>query len=278
MVKHKKLFAILTLVCFMFTLMPVAAMAGSTATTVRTEAELKAAIEAGGEVVLGGDITLTTGSSITIAAGKTVTLDLNNKTISGNGLDAEGNRIPVIINKGALTITGGTIKSTGNNGGFPILNEAGATLVVDGVTVEGAPKADGAYPGYGIVNYGNLTVNGATINTYHGGVATMDGGKTIINDATVDVGQSTPTGITSWCLYTAGTGELIVNGGTYKNTATTKNSIGGGSICNGGSIQMVINGGTFDMNPSAYVVDNQYSFVFIIISKKLTRFMQQESD
>ena len=101
MIINKKLFAILTLVCFMFTLMPVAAMASDS--VIDTEAELKAAIEKGGEVVLGGDITLT-------------------ETTTSGSLQPGA---AMIINK-ALTIDGAghtiTITSTAGSRGFAIIN------------------------------------------------------------------------------------------------------------------------------------------------------------
>ena len=82
--KHKKLFAILTLVCFMFTLMPVAAFAegdipdgvtvsGATA-TVTTASGLEWALNNSSRVVLANDLNLSEG--VTVASGKTVILDL----------------------------------------------------------------------------------------------------------------------------------------------------------------------------------------------------------
>ncbi len=75
---------------------------------VTTAEALKTAVETGGEIKLGADITLT--SMLTIPADKTVTLDLNGLSITSAG--------KVIKNNGILTITdtkgGGKIISTGN--------------------------------------------------------------------------------------------------------------------------------------------------------------------
>ena len=73
--KHKKLFAILTLVCFMFTLMPVAAMAEENA--------LQTAIENGETniTLAAGTFTMpssTTSASITITGVEGTTIDVTN--------------------------------------------------------------------------------------------------------------------------------------------------------------------------------------------------------
>ena len=109
MIRNKKLFAILTLVCFMFTLMPVAAMASDG--VIDTEAELKAAIENGGEVVLGGDITLTeTTTSGSLQPGAAMIID---KALT---IDGAGHTI--------------TIASTAGSRGFAIINSAYSLNIV----------------------------------------------------------------------------------------------------------------------------------------------------
>jgi len=250
-------------------------------TAVATAEELTAALEAGGLVMLTDDIDLT--ESVTIPAGVTVNLDLNGKKITGIvGRDAEGNRIHTLVNNGTLTIKNGTVASAGDNGGSAIYNAAGAVLTIEDTTIEGAKFAGTAWPSYGINNYGTMTVNSATIKTYHGGIATGGDGVTVINYATVDVGQNTQTKQTSWALYTCENGKLTVNDGVFENTKNEYNQVyGGGYLCptstgevviNGGTFNkteadnngsgiyyqptnLVITGGTFDTNPSAYVAD-----------------------
>jgi len=102
--KNKKLFAILTLVCFLFTLMPMAAMAESDG-VIDTEDELQTALNDGGTVTLGGDITVTTGSTLTIAKDKNVTLDLNGHSITGTDNKTSGNYELILVDANAnLTI------------------------------------------------------------------------------------------------------------------------------------------------------------------------------
>ena len=233
-------------------------------------------------IVLASDIDLdgTTRStvySLIVASGRTLTLDLNGHTLSGNWHKDNG---AIIKNEGTLTVVGGTISSLANNGGSAILNYG--TLTVEDATLNGAPIVDGGWPSYAINNYGNLTVNRADIKTYHGAIATGDKGVTVINYASVDVGQSTQTKQTSWALYVFEDGQLTVNGGIFKNTKDEKNKVyGGGYICaistketiiNGGTFEkteadnngtgiyynctnLVINGGVFDTNPTKYVAE-----------------------
>ena len=130
--------------------------------------------------------------TIAIPAGVAVDLDLNGKTITGTkGRDADNNRIHVIVNNGILTIKDGTVKSAGNDGGSAIYNNAGATLTIEDVTLYGAPQSDPVYeagvskpfPSYAVNNYGNAVVNGATVKSYHGAIATGGNGVTVINES-----------------------------------------------------------------------------------------------
>ncbi len=209
---------------------------------------LQEAFEAGGEITLLRNVTLA--ETVILAEGQTVVLNLDGKTITGPNVakDAEGNRIHVIVNNGTLTINGnGTVQSIATNGGSAIYNSADAILIVNNVEINGAPLVDGGWPSYGINNYGTMTINGAKVNTYHGGIATGGNGIAIIEDATVDVGQSTQTKQTSWALYVFENGQLTVNNGTFKNTKDEKNKVyGGGYICATSTSKTIINGGTFD--------------------------------
>ena len=237
----------------------------------------------GGNFVLAADIDLA-GTSLVIPANKVVNLDLNGKVINGTvGRDADNNRIHVIVNNGILTIKDGTVKSAGNDGGSAIYNNEGATLTIEDVTLYGAPQSDPVYeagvskpyPSYAVNNYGNAVVNGATVKSYHGAIATGGNGVTVINDADIDVGLGQSTGITSYLIYSYDNAQVTVNDGKF---AFTKQEIyvnGGNTFCelgtnpiiiNGGNYtgtsfstgegrEYVIKGGTFDADPSAYVAD-----------------------
>ena len=249
---------------------------------VKNADELADMLKVGGKVKLVGDIQLS--NSVEVSAGVEVELDLNGKTITGTkGRDADNNRIHVIVNNGILTIKDGTVKSAGNDGGSAIYNNAGATLTIEDVTLYGAPQSDPVYeagvskpyPSYAVNNYGNAVVNGATIKSYHGAIATGDNGVTVVNDADIDVGLGQSTGITSYAIYSYENAQVTVNGGKF---AFTKQEIyvnGGNTFCelgtnpiivNGGNYigtsfstgagrEYVIKGGTFDADPSTYVAD-----------------------
>ncbi|MBQ3203658.1 MAG: hypothetical protein IJB39_01595 [Alistipes sp.] len=228
------------------------------ADAVDSAAALSAALAAGGEIALSADITA--GTTIEIPEGVEVILHLNGKTLSGAIAKTDG---PILKNKGTLTIKGGTISSTAKNGGSAIQNNAGAELTINDVTINGAEFEAPGWPSYGINNYGTLTINDADITTYHGAVATGGDGVTVINDATVDVGNSTETNQTSWALYVYDNGQLTVNGGTFANTKNEYGQVyGGGYICTIGTNQTIINGGTFDKtegdnNGSGFYYNNQ---------------------
>ena len=241
---------------------------------------LAAALAKDGTYKVVSDITVD--EAMTVPAGVTVNLDLNGKTITGTkGRDANNNRIHTLVNNGTLNLVGGTVKSAGNDGGSAIYNNAGATLTIEDVTVYGAPQSDPVYeagvtkpfPSYAVNNYGDAVVNGATVKSYHGAIATGGNGVTVINDADIDVGLGQSTGITSYLIYSFDNAKVTVNDGKF---AFTKQEIyvnGGNTFCelgtnpiiiNGGNYtgtsfstgagrEYVIKGGTFDADPSAHV-------------------------
>jgi predicted ribosomally synthesized peptide with SipW-like signal peptide len=249
---------------------------------ISTATALVAALKKGGTYKVLNEITVD--EAVNVPAGVEVNLDMNGKSITGTkGRDADNNRIHVIVNNGILTIKDGTVKSAGNDGGSAIYNNAGATLTIEDVTLYGAPQSDPVYeagvskpfPSYAVNNYGNAVVNGATVKSYHGAIATGGDGVTVINDADIDVGLGQSTGITSYLIYSYENAQVTVNGGKF---AFTKQEIyvnGGNTFCelgtnpimiNGGNYigtsfstaagrEYVIKGGTFDKDPSAYVAN-----------------------
>ena len=105
---------------------------------VTTAEALNTAVGAGGEVKLGADISAT----ITIPAGKTVTLNLNGKTLTGS-----------IVNKGNLTVTGtGSVVAT-DAGTAAVANFPDGTVTLSGGTYESANW-------YVIKNMGEMYING----------------------------------------------------------------------------------------------------------------------
>ena len=105
---------------------------------VTTAEELNTAVGAGGEVKLGADIS----ANITIPADKTVTLDLNGKTLTGS-----------IVNKGKLTVTGtGSVVATAA-GTAAVANFPDGTVTLSGGTYMSASW-------YVIKNMGEMYING----------------------------------------------------------------------------------------------------------------------
>ena len=91
-----------------------------------TFAELQAAVNAGGTVKLGGDITLE--SSLNIEAAAPVVLDLNGHTITGSGRS-----VCVWLLSGSCTIRGGSITATGDNAVYNYSKSG--TLMIEGCTI-----------------------------------------------------------------------------------------------------------------------------------------------
>ena len=96
------------------------------AVEVTTFEELQEAVNAGGTVKLGGDITLE--SSLNIEAATPVVLDLNGHTITGSGRS-----VCVWLLSGSCTIRGGSITATGDNAVYNYSKSG--TLMIEGCTI-----------------------------------------------------------------------------------------------------------------------------------------------
>ena len=185
----------------------------------------------GGEVTLSEDVVLTS----PLVVNSEMTINLNGRTISGQWHKDNG---AIIKNSGTLTITGGTISSTGENGGSAVMNNG--TMIIEDVTLNGAPNANGSWPGYTVNNTGELTINNSTITSHHGAVASYGEGAIVtLNDSEIDMAGIA--GFTSHGIYTYNSGKVIVNGGTYINSATDQNA-SDASVINGA---VEVNAGDF---------------------------------
>ena len=124
---------------------------------------LKAAVENGGEVVLGGDIK----ANVVIPKNVSVTIDLNGYTLTDNGDHT-------IINNGTLTVEDSSTDKTGKvdnvtHGKAAIYNEVGATFTLASGTLDRTKEAgtsssssgDNSY--YTLLNHGTAYINGGTI-------------------------------------------------------------------------------------------------------------------
>lgn len=101
-----------------------------------------------------------TTENVTIPAGKTLTLNLNGKTLNGGDQTTAENKA-AITNNGTLTLTGnGTVKreDTGTPAYYVIANAIGATMTIENATVTNNSGVDGA--GSSLVdNAGTMTIN-----------------------------------------------------------------------------------------------------------------------
>ena len=118
---------------------------GETATVVTTFAELQAAVNNGGTVKLGGDITLE--DYLNIYAASPLLLDLNGHTITGTNKS-------VYLKSGTCTIRGGIITVTSTNA----VNNFGDTLTIDQCTISSASGC-ALYNGSGDATVKNSTLS-----------------------------------------------------------------------------------------------------------------------
>lgn len=180
------------------------------------------------EVVLGADIT----ANITNAAQKTVTLDLNGKTLtagSGHG----------VTNYGVMTIKdsvgGGKIyRPDGDTQGYMIVNNDSGVMVLDNITVINEDKTD---PSSLVANsQGNssqsnpatMTITGGLYDCYNANaVKNNDYGRLIIEDGTFISRCDSTVGGVSQAVQNWGYAEI--HGGTYEGVyiAVSGNAYGG---------------------------------------------------
>ena len=160
------------------------------------------------DLVLGQSVTRAADPSLKITSGKTLVLDLNGKTITGAYSKSEG---AIIKNNSSLKLVGGTISSTGANGGSAIANYG--ELVVEGTEINGASiRENEGWPSYPINNYGDMTLKDATITGYQGAVACGDAGTTILENCTINKEYLNTSSHVFYINHEDA--HVIVNGGT----------------------------------------------------------------
>lgn len=177
--------------------------------------------ESGATITLLEDITLgAEESGLTIANGKTFTLDLNGKTLSQVKECTKGHVL--LNNNGTLTIEDNSSEKTGK--------------IVMEDTGDGDPSF--GWGTYAVRNNGTLTINGGTIETIipdgisHCATALMlYAGKTTINDGNI-ICQNYRT------IQGFFTPEVVINGGNFQGQVWMHET------CSEGA-SLTINGGTF---------------------------------
>ncbi|MBQ6347659.1 MAG: leucine-rich repeat protein, partial [Clostridia bacterium] len=251
---------------------PVALTANSEGSTpVMTWADLQAAFNAGGSITLQQGISAgEEDSALTVPSGVEVALDLNGHTIdrrltsavaSGNVITVNGTLTitdmssahtgtitganntgsgGAIINKGRLTVSGGTISGNKAQEAGAVLNAAGSVLTISGGTFEN--NAASTFGGGAIVNHGTVSMSGGLIqnNTavkngggiWSDGTLTVTNGSFANNTAQADGGAVYITGDGSVSEISGGT----ITGNTADQSAGAVYMIGGTTTISGGTI------------------------------------------
>ena len=205
-----------------------------------TQEELESVLVNGGSMTLFEDLELTAGTSLTIAEGKTVTINLNGHKISN---PVEGTA--AIINKGTLTLKNGKVVNENitaqgaaaiHNYGKLILenvnagsdlNRGAAVQNKDGdVIINGGTYAtmdrEHSSNGFAYVfinNKGTMTINNATVNGRPNGVFYASAGSTIVvNDGSYSIKEGANTWYMAYAEDATDDAEAAViylNGGKF---------------------------------------------------------------
>ena len=214
------------------------------ATSVSTAEELAAVFQYGGEAVLDSNVTLS--APLVAAAGKTIVLDLNGKTID-RGLTGQDGLLGgnVITVQGSLTLndSGGTGEITGGKksgytgGGGVYVN--GGVFTMNGGSISGNVTADGGGGGV-FVDDGTFVMNGGAIS---GNSTAGGGGGVRLND-----GEFTMSGGSISDNTAKHSGGVFVDGGTFTmNTGVISGNIAAGIGGGYGGGVSVLFGGSFIM-------------------------------
>ena len=234
----RKLLSILLTFCLAFSLLPTAALAdeGEASGNVAKVGEqgyatLQAAINAakdGDTVTLLGDVT----TKATIPAEKTITIDLNGKTLKHEGqvLDIYGN----------LTIKHGTVELSSGNAKAAIWLNKTAKLTVESDATVSVPTSNFAIGLWSDCTAAELMVkgtlkggNGLTVN---GNIVTL-GNKVTVDGATIEYeGHG---------IYQAGVSDIIVKNANIKGSTAIEVRAG----------KMTVESGTFTATATEYKCD-----------------------
>lgn len=199
---------------------------------VTTEEELRNALSAGGDVVLGAEITVT--STLTVAKNTSVVLNLNGHNLSYT-VDNNGKASAIIINNGTLEIEGnGTISFKATDPDVDYSPEGFPTYATNTITNEGTLTI-----GEGVV-IANGSDGGASYAVDNKGSFTMNGGKLVGNRCALRVAKYNQdnvyfemnggiiTALTpGWIQLPGGDGNVAptitveINGGVMQTTKTS---------------------------------------------------------
>lgn len=208
--------------------------------SVDNDADLRIAVDFdGANIQLSGDIKMSN-STLVIGGGKTVTIDLNGKTLD-RGLTSRdfdhGGQVITVRKNGTLNLSNGTLTGGYGGNGGGLANENG-TATLTNVNITGC-KAD--QRGGGISNYGTLTMTGGSItgNTSNdieasdvggGAIYTSSGATTTLSGVTITGNEAKGAGgggVNNWgtqtidgCTITGNTSKAN-GGGVWSGPRTT---------------------------------------------------------
>ena len=207
------------------------------------------------QVVLTSNVT----ESVTIPAGKSIQLNLNDHKIT-NTADKH-----TITNNGTLTITGNGTVDNVSHGRAALYNEKDATAIVESGTFTrsqeaGTPSGNGGNSWYVVYNDGTLTFNGGTVEatgkfsslvvsgqnnasavmTINNGnfnndfiVIKAEGGTTNITGGTFNSPEQTLQSWDSITTVTGGTLNGAISSWVWENSTTNGVTISGDAVVNG---------------------------------------------
>lgn len=275
----KRLLSLLLILCLCAALLPAMVLAEDNVTIVTTEDQLKNAIEKGGAIQLGKEITL---NATLVINNNTVILDLNGNVLRAKSLTFGAIRVTgsnasltltdnsnekngkifgfildgvgggVYVEGGSFIMNGGTIdRCAGMGGGGGVYLTNGASFTMNGGTIKGCTAQNNASGGGVYVNSGcTFMMEGGAIDlcrsvrkagggVYAAGTFIMSGGK--IRSCCTEEGEPADGG----GVYVATSGKFEMSGGSIENCYIDHEGKGGG-VYVGGTFTMT--GGTIKNN------------------------------
>lgn len=209
----KKILACAVALCLVLAVIPAFAADGNV-----TDAQgFKEALEAGGEVVLGGSFEIDSRLGITIT--QPVTLDLNGYTVTET-YGAINNFVIAIKEGGSLTINDsagdGAIIAEHEDYGYGIQLYSGATLIVNGGTIQSTQETIDIYT---VASNVKVEINGGKVVSTKDSVLGVRGNSNIVVD--IKGGELVSSGRTAMYVSSYDEGAITVNmsGGSLTQTA-----------------------------------------------------------
>lgn len=249
----KRLLSLLLILCLCAALLPAMVLAEDNVTIVTTEDQLKNAIEKGGAIQLGKEITL---NATLVINNNTVILDLNGNVLRAKSLTFGA--IRVTGSNASLTLTDNSNEKNGKIFGFILDGVGGGVYVEGGSFIMNGGTIDrcagmGGGGGVYLTNGASFTMNGGTIkgctaqnNASGGGVYVNSGCTFMMEGGAIDLCRSVRKA--GGGVYAAGT--FIMSGGKIRSCCTEE-----GEPADGGGVY-VATSGKFEMSGGS--IENCY--------------------